>query len=238
VLFEKENVDTEHPEFQVGTGCLLDQMVGQYLAEVAGLGPLVSSANIRKTLESIWRYNYKRTMEGHVSLQRTFVLNDEPALMVCDYPNGERPRAPFPYHAEAWTGLEYMAAAQFLFAGMTAEGVEAVRNVRARFDGERRNPWNEPECGYHYARALSSWSTFVAASGFHYHGCKQAVTIKAAPDFRCFWSTATGWGTFHVTAAGAVLGVDHGSIAVRSATVNGKTTTPNVTIAEGTKVAL
>ena len=29
------------PEYQMGDGCLVDQLVGQYLAEVAGLGPLV-----------------------------------------------------------------------------------------------------------------------------------------------------------------------------------------------------
>ena len=52
--------DTEKPQYQVGDGCLLDQLIGQYMAEVAGLGPLVSPANIRKTLESIYRYNYKR----------------------------------------------------------------------------------------------------------------------------------------------------------------------------------
>ena len=230
--------NTEAPEYQVGGGCLLDQLIGQYLAEVAGLGPLVSPANIRKTLESIWRYNYKRTLVGHDSVERTYVLNDEPALMVCDYGKAERPHVPFPYYAESWTGLEYLAAAHLLFAGMTREGVEAVRNVRARYDGERRNPWNEPECGHHYARAMSSWSTLLAASGFRYHGGEQSVTIKAAPGFRCFWSTATGWGTFRVTAAGAILRVDHGTLAVRTAMVNGKKSTPNATIAEGKELAL
>jgi len=232
------SANTETPEYQLGGGCLLDQLIGQYLAEVAGLGPLVSSSNIRKTLDSIWRYNYKRTLEGHDSVQRTYVLNDEPALMVCDYGKAERPHVPFPYYAESWTGLEYLAAAHLLFAGMTREGVEAVRNVRARYDGERRNPWNEPECGHHYARAMSSWSTLLAASGFHYHGGEQAVSIKAALGFRCFWSTATGWGTFRVTAAGAVLGVDHGTLAIRSAVVNGRKSTPNATISEGKELAL
>ncbi len=232
------SANTENPEYQVGSGCLLDQMIGQYLAEVAGLGPLVSPANIHKTLESLWRYNYKRTLVGHDSVQRTYVLNDEPALMVCDYGKAERPHVPFPYYAESWTGQEYLAAAHLLFAGMTREGLEAVHNVRARYDGERRNPWNEPECGYHYARAMSSWSTLLAASGFHYHGGRQAVTIKAAPGLRCFWSTATGWGSFHVTASGAVLRVDHGMLAVRTCTVNGRKSAPNATLSEGDERAL
>ncbi len=237
LVSDMRSANTETPEYQVGGGCLLDQLIGQYLAEVAGLGPLVSTAHIRKTLESIWRYNYKRTLVGHDSVQRTYVLNDEPALMVCDYGKAERPHVPFPYYAESWTGLEYLAAAHLLFAGMTREGVEAVRNVRARYDGERRNPWNEPECGHHYARAMSSWSTLLAASGFHYHGGGQAVSIKAPPGFRCFWSTATGWGTFRVTADTATLRVDHGVLAVRTATVNGKTSAPNTTIAEGRELS-
>jgi len=232
------SANTEQPEYQVGGGCLLDQLIGQYLADVAGLGPLVSTANIRKTLESIWRYNYKRTEVGHDSVQRTYVLNDEPALMVCDYGKAERPHIPFPYYAESWTGLEYLAAAQLLFAGMTHEGVEAVKNARARYDGERRNPWNEPECGHHYARAMSSWSTLLAASGFRYHGGEQAIVIKGAPGLRCFWSTATGWGTFHVTPTGAVLRVDHGKLAVRTATVNGRKFTHNSIVAEGNQLAL
>jgi uncharacterized protein (DUF608 family) len=232
------STNTETPEYQVGAGCLLDQLIGQYLAEVAGLGPLVSPANVRKTLESIWRYNFKRTLVGHDNVERTYVLNDEPALMVCDYGEAARPHVPFPYYAESWTGLEYLAAALLLFTGMTREGVEAVSNVRARYDGERRNPWNEPECGHHYARAMSSWSTLLASSGFRYHGGDQSVAIHAAPGFRCFWSTATGWGTFRVTAAGATLRVDHGTLAVRTATVNGKKTAPNSTIAEGRELAL
>ena len=232
------SANTETPEYQVGGGCLLDQLIGQYLAEVAGLGPLVAPDHIRKTLESIWRYNYKRTLAGHDSVQRTYVLNDEPALMICDYGKAERPHVPFPYYAEAWTGLEYLAAAHLIYAGMPREGIEAVRNVRARYDGERRNPWNEPECGHHYARAMSSWSTLLAASGFRYHGAGQAVTIKAPPGFRCFWSTATAWGAFRVTESGAVLRVDHGALAVRTATVNGKKSTHNATIAEGRELTL
>ena len=238
LLSNMGSANTETPEYQVGGGCLLDQLIGQYLAEVAGLGPLVSPANIRKTLDSIWRYNYKRTMTGHDSVQRTYVLNDEAALMVCDYGKTERPHVPFPYYAESWTGLEYLAAAHLIFAGMAREGVEAVRNVRARYDGERRNPWNEPECGHHYARAMSSWSTLLAAGGLRYHGGDQAVIIKAAPGHRCFWSTATGWGTFRVTPTGASLRVDHGALAVRTATINGKKSSPATTIAEGTEVSL
>jgi hypothetical protein len=230
--------DTEKPQYQVGAGCLLDQLVGQYMAEVAGLGPLVSPVNIRKTLESIYRYNYKRTLTSHNTVQRTYALNDEAALVICDYGKAERPRIPFPYYAEAWTGLEYLAAAHMIYAGMTAQGVECVRNTRARHDGEKRNPWNEPECGHHYARAMSAWSTLLAISGFHYRGGDRAITVKAPAGHRCFWSTATAWGTFHVTAAGLTLHVDHGTLECRTLTLNGKLHTPNATLKEGETLTL
>ena len=43
-----------------------------------------------------------------------------------------------------------------------------MKGVRDRYDGKRRNPWNEVECGSHYARALSVWSVLLALSGYHY----------------------------------------------------------------------
>ncbi|HMF77536.1 MAG TPA: GH116 family glycosyl-hydrolase, partial [Bryobacteraceae bacterium] len=141
--------DPEHPEFQLGKGCLVDQLVGQYLAEICGLGPLLNPTNIRKTLDSIHKYNYKRTLYAHDSVQRTFALNDEAALVICDYATAPRPRIPFPYFAEVMTGFEYTAATHMLFEGMLSEGTECVASIRERYDGERRNPWDEAECGHH-----------------------------------------------------------------------------------------
>ena len=73
--------DTLHPEFQVGDGCLVDQLVGQYMATLAGLGDLLDSSHIRKTLASIYKYNYKRDLRNHASVQRVYALNDEAALI-------------------------------------------------------------------------------------------------------------------------------------------------------------
>jgi hypothetical protein len=85
---------------------------------------------------------------------------------------------------------------------------------------------------------MSAWSTLLAIGGFRYHGGERAVTIHAAPGHRCFWSTATAWGTFHVTAAGVTLHVDHGTLECRTLTLNGKRHTPNATLNEGEEVRL
>jgi non-lysosomal glucosylceramidase len=225
--------DTVNPQYQVGEGCLGDQLIGQYLADVAGLGPLLDAARIRKALESIHRYNYRQTLTEHQCVERTYALNDEAALLVCDYAKAERPHIPFPYFAETWTGIEYLVASMMLFAGLRAEGVEYFRNARLRFDGEKRNPWDEPECGHHYARAMSAWSGVLALSGFRYHGAERSVEIHAPAGHRCIWATGTGWGTFEVTASGAIVHVEHGSLAVEICNVNGRKSAPGRTAREG-----
>jgi uncharacterized protein (DUF608 family) len=235
---EMGSADTVDPQYQVGAGCLVDQLLGQYLAEIGGLGDLVSPANARKALAAIYRYNYKRNLLEHDTVQRTFALNDEAAIVICDYGKAERPRIPFPYYAEVMTGFEYAAATHMIMAGMRREGLECIGNIRARYDGEKRSPWDEAECGHHYARAMAAWSGVLALSGFRYHGGEQAVEIQAPAGHRCFWATATGWGTFAVTAPGAAIHVEHGTLPVKTCAVNGKKSTPGKTIREGEDLRL
>jgi non-lysosomal glucosylceramidase len=203
----------------VGEGCLADQLIGQYLADVCGLGPLVKAENFKTATASVYRYNYKRDLSEHANVQRTFALNDESALLVCDYKPGTRPTIPFPYYAELFTGIEYLAAAQMVYAGMNREGVEVTDSVRLRYDGERRNPWDEAECGHHYARAMAAWSGLLALSGWRYYAPEKRVEIRPrsrAQVFRCFWSAGTAWGTFEKTAAGTVIKVEQGELPVAS----------------------
>ena len=189
--------NTESPEYQVGAGCLVDQLVGQYMADISGLGPLVSPEKIRAALQSIDRYNYKRGLADHDNTERTFALNDEASVVICDYGKAERPLVPFPYFAETMTGFEYTAAVLMISWGMVDEGLECIGNIRQRYDGEKRNPWDEAECGHHYARAMAAWSAVVALSGFSYDGATASVVAAprfAGNTFQCFWSTGTGWG--------------------------------------------
>ena len=68
--------DTMHPEFQVGDGCFVDQLIGQHIATMAGLGNLLNPENIRKAIASIYRYNYKTSLMHHASVQRVYALNE------------------------------------------------------------------------------------------------------------------------------------------------------------------
>jgi len=128
---------------------------------------------------------------------RTFALADESALLICSWPHSDRPKAPFPYFSEVMTGFEYQAAARMIYEGLVEEGLTVMDAIRARFDGYRRSPWNEQECGHHYARAMASWAALLALSSFHYSavsGQLQLAPHWKAEAFRCVRVIPSGWG--------------------------------------------
>ncbi|MGO9862479.1 MAG: GH116 family glycosyl-hydrolase [Terriglobales bacterium] len=207
--------DTIHPGYQVGDGCQVDQLVGQYMATVAGLGDLLDPTHIRKTLASIYRYNYKRSLMHHASVQRVYALNDEAALVICDYTRGTRPEVPMPYCTEVMTGFEYSAAALMLAYGMVEEGVECIGNIRRRYDGEKANPYDETEYGRHYARAMASWAAIPVLSGFRYNARKGRMDLAPKLNtggFRCFWSTPAAWGSFEISPRRLTLSTVAGAV--------------------------
>ncbi len=190
--------DTE-PRYQYGEGCLADQLLGQWFAHVVGLGDLLPPEQVKSALVSIFKYNFKHDLSQHESVQRVYALNDEAGLLLCTWPTGGRPQYPFPYADEVWTGIEYQVAAHCIYEGLIEEGLAIVRGVRDRHDGAKRNPWNEFECGHHYARAMSSWSLMLALSGYHYDAHRQHLEVLPKvnrDDFRCFVSLGTAWGVF------------------------------------------
>jgi uncharacterized protein (DUF608 family) len=210
--------DTMQPVFQVGGGCFVDQLVGQYMATVAGLGDLLDPAHIRTTLASILRYNYKRSLAHHASVERTYVLDDEAALVIVDYSKSSPPKVPLPYHSEAWSGLEYSTAALMMAHGMVEEGIEIVRNTRSRYDGEKRNPYDETEYGRHYARAMSSWAPIPVLSGFRYDGRAQRIDfapLLKSERFQSFWSAPAAWGNIAIDVQGLTLSVKAGTLPLK-----------------------
>jgi uncharacterized protein (DUF608 family) len=201
------------PRYQYGPGCLSDQLLGQWLAHVVGLGHLLPADHVRTAARAIFRYNFRPTVAAHESCQRAYAVNDEACLLQCTWPRGGRPRYPFPYADECWTGAEYAVAGLLIYEDEA--GLEIVRAVRARHDGVRRNPWDEFECGHHYARALSSWALLLALSGYRYSAPARRLAFAprvSAGDFRCLFTAGTAWGTVEITADGATLRVEAGEL--------------------------
>jgi len=186
-------------KYQYGPGCLSDQLLGQWFAEVVDLGKLLPHEHIRATLQSIMRYNFRTSFEDFPNTQRLYAMNDEAGLLLCSWPKGGRPALPMVYSDEVWTGIEYQVAAHLIYEGMVKDGLAVVKAVRDRYDGLRRNPWNEIECGHHYARAMSSWSLLTALSGFAYSAPERSLRFRPrqpGDQFRCLFSTGTSWGGY------------------------------------------
>ena len=185
--------------YQYGEGCLSDQLLGQLLAHVAGLGYVLPREHVKKAVKSVYRWNFMKDSRGHSNAQRTYVLNGESGLLLCTWPRGGRPRLPFVYSDEVWTGIEYQVAAHLVYEGHVAEGLRLVKAVRDRHDGFRRNPWNEVECGHHYVRSLASWALLPALSGYRFDLTKKRISfapVVSAENFSCFFSTGSAWGIY------------------------------------------
>ena len=157
------------------------------------------SGKVRKTLDAIFKHNFKTDLSQHANSQRPgYAMGHEPGLLVCTWPRGGKPTLPFVYSDEVWTGIEYEIASYLIAEGFVKEGLTIVKAARSRYDGRIRNPWNEYECGNYYARAMSSYALMGAISGFRYSAVERTLwfgpRVSARP-FRSFFSAATGFGT-------------------------------------------
>jgi uncharacterized protein (DUF608 family) len=198
-FFKQSLEDVNRYRYQHGEGCLSDQLFGQFLAHVTGLGYILPEEHVQSAIQSVFHFNFRTDFSDHHNVQRTYVLNNEKGLLLADWPRGGRPRIPFIYADEVWTGIEYFVAAHLIYEGFMDQGLTLVKAVRERHDGYRRNPWNEVECGHHYSRSLSSWAVLLALSGFGFDMGEGTVTFDPAiniDDFSTFWSTGKAWGVY------------------------------------------
>jgi non-lysosomal glucosylceramidase len=215
--------DVTNPDYQLASGCLVDQLIGQLLAHVCDLGYLLKPRHVRRTLRSISRYNGRSSLQGHFNVLRSYALGDEAALLMASYP-GERPDNPFPYFTEVMTGFEYTAAIGMLYEGQESTGLRHMGDIRDRYDGRKRNPFDEAECGHHYARAMIAWAAHLAWTGFHYTADEARLRL-AAREGSWFISTGNAWGTARLRRRGTKMNLElqvlGGEIAVRQIVLTG-----------------
>ena len=125
--YYEQHITEGHGElpYQLGKCCLVDQLVGQQMAHLWGLGDLAKKENLRKTCESIMKWNFLPDFTRHFNNMRTYCAGKESGLLMGSWPRG-RLKTPFPYFGEVMTGFEYVAAAEMIFQGMDADGVKVV----------------------------------------------------------------------------------------------------------------
>jgi uncharacterized protein (DUF608 family) len=206
---------TSGAEFDFGTGCLSDQMFGQWWAHQLDLGHLLPKDHVRTALRSIVTHNLRHGFRDFHHGYRVFADADDSGLLICTWPQGDRPATPIRYADETWTGVEYQVAAHCFYEGLVDEGISVLSAVRKRYDGSRRNPFNEIECGDHYSRAMSGWTALEAYTGTSYDAWSRTLTIGSRSG-RQVVVAGTGWGTIAVAEETRVeLQVLGGTIAVQ-----------------------
>lgn len=193
-LEEDTNID-----YQYGKGVLSTQLLGQWWAHQLELGYILPSEHVKTCLRSTVNYNLLHGFQKTNTTGRVFADSYESGLLNCTWPHGGRPELPMRYADEVWTGVEYQVGAHCIMEGLIEDGFQVLSALRGRYTGERRNPYNEIECGDHYARALAGWSVLEAISGFRYNALENRLRfspVSSSNNFRTPFVAGTGWGTF------------------------------------------
>lgn len=202
--------DPHHPEaLKTSDGCLIDQVFGQSWAWQVGLGRILPKDKTVSALKALWKYNFAPDVGPWRQVYkpgRWYAMPGEAGLIMCTWPRGGYARsrgkvdAGFAaYLNECMNGFEYQVAGHMIWEGLVQEGLAITRAIDDRYNAAKRNPWNEVECGDHYARSMASYGVFLAACGYEHHGPSGylAFAPRVSPDnFRAAFTTAEGWGTF------------------------------------------
>jgi hypothetical protein len=207
-------VDPRHLDaINSGNGCEIDQVMGQSWAFQVGLPRMLPEKETRSALRSLWQYNFAPDVGPYRQRYkpgRWFAMAGEAGLLMCTFPRrdwgfeaaagkGRTGSGAAGYFNECMNGFEYQVAGHMLWENMVLEGLAIMRSVHDRYHASRRNPWNEVECGDHYARSMASYGVFLAACGYEYHGPKGRLAFapRLAPEnFRAAFTTAEGWGSY------------------------------------------
>ncbi len=213
------NDEDNEVKYQIGDGSVIDQILAQWHAQLYGLGEIFDPIQTRKAVESLYNYNFKRQRDVYNPC-RIYSLNDEQGMVICTWPESHyKPIIPVPYSQETMHGFEYSSAIQMMQYGMLEEGLKVVEAVRERYDGNKRNPWNEIECGSNYARSMASYALLNTLSGFSFDMINGLIgfdpIINIEKIFQCFWSLDSGWGDYLQTDTKIELRILYGELRLK-----------------------
>lgn len=204
--------ESQQAKYQIENGCEIDQVLADWHADLVGLPNVFVPAHRKAALQAIYQYNFKK-MHDLLNPCRVFACNDEKGVVMCQWPKQvQKPQIPVPYSEECMSGFEYAVAANMLQCGMEKQALEIVRAIRMRYDGKRRNPFAELECGASYSRAMASYSFLLIYSGFQYNLSQKAMGFKPLKNGQYFWSVDGAWGTVRCEEKQWELAVEYGAL--------------------------
>ena len=196
-----------------GSGCEIDQVLGQSWAWQVGLGRILPAEQTKTALASLVANNFKSDIGPYRDAHkpgRWYAMPGEAGLLMCTFPKPDwdlqrsagssSSSWAVEYFDECMSGFEHQVAGHLLFEGMIHEGLAVEKAIHDRYHPAKRNPYNEVECSDHYARAIASYGVYIAACGFEYDGPGGRLAFSPrvvdGDEFRCAFTAARGWGTF------------------------------------------
>ena len=213
-------LETEGPKYQYGKGCISDGVCGAWLAKECGLGDILDPEKTKSHLLSVYKYNFRRDLSDHANPQRPgYAVGNEGGLLLCSWPYGGKPSIPFVYSDEVWTGIEYQVAAHLASFGYKQEALDIIKTLRDRYDGEKRNPYDEYECGHWYARALASYALLADFTGVRYDAPTKTLSANRG-NYKVFLATAEGYGVVTAKEDNITLDVKKGNIPLEKILIN------------------
>jgi len=183
--------------------CMTDQISGEWFSHLIGLPTTISEKNLQQSIGSILKHNFN----PEFGLRNATAPRGGMGLLAVA--NGQA--------GGTWTGIEFAFASLLMDHGHYAEGVKIVEAIHRRYL-RAGQPWNHIECGGHYSRAMSSWATLLAATGFKPDVAHETLAIAptAPGDFRAPWATASGFGTISRTGRTLAVHCVHGTLSLRA----------------------
>jgi uncharacterized protein (DUF608 family) len=187
--------------------CMTDQLSGEWFTGLIGLPTTISKEKLDQAIGSIFKCNFNAEFGVH---NATAPRKGPELLALTNLQAGG-----------LWSGIEFAFASLLMDHGRYTDGVKVVEAIHRRYL-RAGQPWNHVECGGHYSRAMSSWATLLAATGFKPDLPHETLEFcpRVQGDFHAPWVTATGFGT--IRSAGGRLSIScvHGALEFRSLRVN------------------
>ena len=155
-------------ETQADESLMSDQLDGEWFIRMAGIGSNFTDERVKSVLEFIFNNNF----------------DDESGLINAKCPEGKSTSIHTFNNCQAtavWTGIGYAYAALAISAGLdniAEKIVESIHENQMRFGAF----WDHWECGHHYTRPLSSWTTLTAAAGLKVNTPEKTIIISPSKE--------------------------------------------------------
>ena len=143
---------------------MTDQLDGEWFLRTVGLDGNLSDERVRSVIEFIFRNNFD-VEQGLVNA----TVPENKWTSIDTYNNCQT--------IAVWTGIGYAFSALAISVGKTEISdtiVESIHGNQFRLG----HFWDHWECGHHYTRPMSSWSTLLAASGLKIDGENKKLSFS------------------------------------------------------------